>query len=84
MGDTLELNSKPEIRINVSSSDQKAHNVDVRIIRSGKLIRTISKTTPFAVDFKEDYFNPGELIYYRLEISGKLVSNPIFVKFGRE
>ena len=35
MGDTLELKNKPEIRINVSSSDQGAHNVDVRIIRSG-------------------------------------------------
>ena len=84
MGDTIELNSKPEININVSSSDQKAHKVDVRVIRSGKLIKTLSKTTPFVVNFKDDYFNPGEQIYYRLDIPGKLVSNPIFVKFLRE
>jgi hypothetical protein len=84
MGETIELKNKPEIRIRVSSSDKKAHNVDVRVIRSGKLIKTISKTTPFVVDFKDDYFNLDELIYYRLDIHGKLVSNPIFVKFGSE
>jgi hypothetical protein len=84
MGETIELKDKPEIRLSVSSSDQSAHNVDVRVIRSGELIKTISKTTPFVVDFKDDYFNPGELIYYRLDIPGKLVSNPIFVKFSRE
>ena len=84
MGETIELKDKPEIRLSVSSSDQSAHNVDVRVIRSGELIKTISKTTPFVVDFKDDYFNPGELIYYRLDIPGKLVSNPIFVKFLQE
>lgn len=84
MGQTIELNNKPEIKIKVSSSDQEAYNVNVRIIRSGKLIKTLSKTTPFVVDFKDDYFNPGEVIYYRLDIPGKLVSNPIFVKFSRE
>lgn len=84
MGEIIELKNKPEIRIRVSSSDQGAHNVDVRVIRSGKLIKTLSETTPFVVDFKDDYFHPGELIYYRIDIPGKLVSNPIFVKFGRE
>ncbi|MFQ5685363.1 MAG: hypothetical protein ACE5GV_01755 [Candidatus Scalindua sp.] len=84
MGETIELKNNPEIRIRVSSSGRGDHNVDVRIIRSGKLIKTLSKTTPFVVDFKDDYFNPGELIYYRLDIPGKLVSNPIFVKFSRE
>ncbi len=82
MGESIELKNRPEIRIRVSSSDQAAHNIDVRVIRSGKLIKTISKTTPFVVDFKDDYFNPGELIYYRLDIPGKLVSNPIFVRFA--
>ena len=84
MGDTIELKNKPEIRIRVSSTDQGAHNVDVRVIRSGKLIKTLSKTTPFVVDLKDDFFNPGELIYYRIDIPGKLVSNPIFVKFDSE
>ncbi|MGR3294324.1 MAG: hypothetical protein ACUZ9M_09955, partial [Candidatus Scalindua sp.] len=84
MGETIELKNRPEIRIRVSSSDQGAHNVDVRVIRSGELIKTLSKTTPFAVDFKDDYFNPGEQIYYRIDIPGKLVSNPIFVKFSSE
>jgi hypothetical protein len=84
MGETLELKNQPEIKIRVSSSDDGVHDIDVRIIRSGKLIKTISKKTPFVVDFKDDYFNPGELIYYRLDIPGRLVSNPIFVQFGRE
>ena len=84
MGETIELKNEPEIRIKVSSSDQGAYNVDLRVIRSGKLIKTLSKTTPFVFDFKDDYFNPGELVYYRLDIPGRLVSNPIFVKFSRE
>jgi len=84
MGETIELKNKPEIRIRVSSLDREAHNVEVRVIRSGKHIKTLSKITPFVVDFKDDYFNSGELIYYRIDIPGKLVSNPIFVKFGRE
>jgi hypothetical protein len=84
MGETIELKSKPEIKISISSSDDIARDVDVRIIRSGKLIRTISKTTPFVVDFKDDYFSHGEQIYYRLDIPGTLVSNPIFVKFSRK
>ncbi len=84
MGDTLQLKNKPKIRINISSSDKGAHNVEVRVIRSGKLIKTLSKTTPFVIDFKDDYYNPGELIYYRIDISEKMVSNPIFVKFVSE
>ncbi len=84
MGDVIELKNKPKIKITVSSSDEGVHDVDVRIIRSGELIKTISKKTPFVVDFEDDYYNPGEKIYYRIDIPGKLVSNPIFVKFGRE
>ncbi len=84
MGEIIELKNGPEMRIKVSSSDQKTHNIDVRVIRSGKLLKTFSKTTPFVIDFKDDYFNPGELIYYRIDIPGKLVSNPIFVKFDHE
>jgi hypothetical protein len=84
MGETIKVKNKPEIRFSVSSSDQEAHNVDVRVIRSGKLIKTFPRTTPFVVDFKDDYFNPGEQICYRIDIPGKLVSNPIFVKFDHK
>ncbi len=84
MGESIELKNKPRLKFMVSSLDESVHDVDVRIIRSGKLIKTISRKTPFVVDFKDDYFNPGEKIYYRIDIPGKLVSNPIFVKFDRK
>ncbi|ODS31246.1 MAG: hypothetical protein SCARUB_03640 [Candidatus Scalindua rubra] len=84
MGDTIELKNKPEISIRISSSDQDEHNIEIRIIRSGELINTLAGTTPFVVNFKDDYFNPGEQIYYRVDIPGTLVSNPIFVRFSEE
>ncbi len=83
IGETIELRNEPVIRIRVSSSDQQARNIKIRLVRSGELINTFSGTTPFVVNFKDDYFNPGEKIYYRIDIPERLVSNPIFVKFRR-
>jgi len=58
--------------------------LELRLIRSGERIKTFSGTTQFVVNFKDDYVEPGKLIYYRIDIPGALVSNPIFVKFRRE
>jgi hypothetical protein len=81
MGDTITAMGEPEIRIKVESSDRRAYKVRVRIIRSGKLINTFTGTTPMEINFCDDYFNPGEQVYYRMDIPGLLVSNPVFVRF---
>jgi len=84
MGNTITLDDRPKIRIKISSSDKENYAINVRLIRSGKLINTFTGTTPFVVNFKDDYVKPEKQIYYRLDIPGTLVSNPIFVKFRRE
>ena len=83
MGDTIEIENKPEISIKISSSDKGNYNTTVRLIRSGELINIFSGTTPFVINFEDDYFKPGKQIYYRLDIPKKLVSNPVFVKFSQ-
>jgi hypothetical protein len=84
MGETIKLKNSPEVNIKISSSDKGNYTIKVRLIRSGELINTFSGTTPFVVNFEDDYVEPGKQIYYRIDIPGKLVSNPIFVKFHRE
>ena len=84
MGNTIKLDNNPKISIKISSSDKENYAINVRLIRSGELINTFAGTTPFVVNFEDDYVKPGKQIYYRLDIPGKLVSNPIFVKFRRE
>ena len=84
MGKTIKLDDKPEISIKISSSDEENYAINVRLIRSGELINTFTGTTPFMVNFEDDYVKPGKQIYYRLDIPGMLVSNPIFVKFRPE
>jgi hypothetical protein len=84
MGETIKLKNSLEVNIKISSSDKGNYTIKVRLIRSGELINTFSGTTPFVVNFEDNYVEPGKQIYYRIDIPGKLVSNPIFVKFHRE
>ena len=84
MGNTITLDDIPKIRIKISSSDKENYEINVRLIRSGELINTFIGTTPFVVNFEDDYVKPEKQIYYRLDIPGTLVSNPIFVKFRIE
>ncbi|KHE92944.1 MAG: hypothetical protein SCABRO_01333 [Candidatus Scalindua brodae] len=48
------------------------------------MINTFTGTTPFVVNFEDGYVNLEKQIYYRVDIPGTLVSNPIFVTFSRE
>ena len=72
--------------------------VEVQLIRKGEVIQKFSGETPLEINFNDDLKPPsplfdkggkegvkeGEMIYYRLSISGKrpnyIMSNPIFVK----
>ena len=69
----------------------------LKVIRQGKVIKEVNQALPITLSFKDDYkpartddrsggpTKPGERIYYRLEVidekNGRLISNPIFVKF---
>ena len=58
----------------------------VKLIRDGVVIKTFERMSPFEVDYQDNYFAEGKKIYYRVEVhysGGILVTNPVFVKFGR-
>jgi hypothetical protein len=87
-GDEIVSSGSPIIDIKISSSGD-IDDLNIELIRSGRLIKTFSGNTPFNIKFKDDYYNPspvrnGEKIYYRLNIRGKalgyIISNPIFVR----
>ncbi len=85
-GEEIGCSKEPEINIKLSSSDSKTREVKIRVVRKGKIIRTFKGQLPLEVQFKDDYYNPGEKIYYRLDIrtpGSIIISNPIFVKFRK-
>ncbi len=57
--------------------------VKVRLIRNGSLIAETNGPLPLSFDYEDKYYQPGEKIYYRMDMEGmgKIVANPIFVSF---
>ncbi len=82
-GDEITLKDNPRIRISISATEVSERKVKVRLIRSGKLLETFEGILPMQIDYEDSYFQPGEKVYYRMDMRGcgTLVSNPIFVKF---
>lgn len=83
LGEEIGLSSRPRIHISLSFKEPVKESVKVRLIRSGKLLETFDGTLPMKIDYEDDDFEPGQKIYYRLDVTGHgiLVANPIFVKF---
>ena len=86
IGEEILIKGSPTLKINISSRNKKGIKIKGRIIRSGKMIHGFSGTTPFDYTYFDDYFKPDEKIYYRIDVkgAGKLISNPIFVRFANE
>ncbi|MBW2594473.1 MAG: hypothetical protein JRC93_00575 [Deltaproteobacteria bacterium] len=82
-GDEIVLKESPRIRISLSASEISEKKVKVRLIRSGELVKTFEGTLPMQIDYEDKYFQPGEKVFYRMDMRGcgTLVSNPIFVRF---
>lgn len=80
-GDEVRLKNQPTIRIALSASQDSGGSVTVRLIRSGKLIRTFEGPLPLNITYLDKTFRPGMKAYYRMDMRGFgiLVSNPIFV-----
>ena len=85
-GDEVVLERSPRIRITVSGSPEETGTVQVRLIRSGTLIQTFKGTLPLRIDYIDILEEPGEKIYYRMDMTGQgtIVSNPIFVSFAKK
>ena len=86
-GDELECEGKAGVCIRVSSSDGEKGDVEIRVVRNGEVTRIFNDKTPLEIEFEDDYYVPGERIYYRLDVrspSGSvIISNPIFAKFAQ-
>ena len=82
-GDEIDLKGNPRVRISLFSKEPCKNSVSVRLIRSGRLVKTIKGSLPMEIDYLDEYFMPGEKIYYRMDASGcgMLVANPVFVTF---
>jgi hypothetical protein len=82
-GDEVILKENPRIHFSLSLEQPADKRMTVRLIRSGKLIKTFHGSLPMEIDYEDTYFEPGQKIYYRIDVRGcgTLVSNPIFVTF---
>lgn len=83
-GDEIALKGRPRIRISLSSIEPFLNSITVRLIRSGRLVKTIKGHLPLKIDHEDDYYEPGKKLYYRMDATGcgNLVSNPVFVTFN--
>ncbi|HOX54470.1 MAG: hypothetical protein PHI86_06105 [Candidatus Omnitrophica bacterium] len=87
MGQEIEVDSKPEVIIETSCKSSPDEPIEIKLIRNGKLIQTFnSESSNFRVKYQDEYFSPGEKIYYRIMIKSgsniyQVISNPIFVRF---
>ena len=83
-GETLEAseNGPIRVRIEVSATDGQRRPVPLQVIRSGRVMRATTETTPFSVQLR-DVVPQGPGGYFRLMIGSadhRIISNPIFVR----
>jgi len=87
-GQEIELQQPARIRVALALKVPESGKVSIRLIHAGKLLKTLETDLPARVEFQDDYFKAGERNYFRIEArtrgAGRLVSNPIFVKYVSE
>ena len=88
MGDEVICKSFPKLYISGSCFSHPETDINIQLIRYGKIIKTFKTKGPnFDIEFKDDYFRPKKKIYYRLNITSahsRILSNPIFVQFSEK
>ncbi len=84
-GEEITLKGKPTIRASLSVDGKTTATVKVRMIRSGSLVKVFESALPVKITYEDDYFKPGEKVYYRIDMHGAgiIVSNPVFVTFEK-
>lgn len=85
MGEELVSPGPVKVNFAVTWEGPSQGPVTAEVIRAGKVVKEYALTTPGAIEFADDFYEPGTKVYYRLDIRGgypaMLFSNPIFVKF---
>jgi hypothetical protein len=84
MGQLLETQEKPQIRIRGSFSNGQIQAFKIRLIRNGKIIKAFETVSPFDIAYQdEDNAKDGKISYYRIEAQSEgvfAVTNPVFVR----
>ena len=80
MGDTATVTSGIRLRMKVSVSDEKQEGMKLKLIREGMVIKEVDLGTGVDMELRDEYFRPGGKTYYRIDIDGRLISNPIFAR----
>lgn len=75
--------------VRLSATDQAAHPVTLRVIRSGRVVATSHGRTPLEFQMTDETAAPNQPAAYRFEATGggvgELLSNPIYVEpYGRQ
>ena len=85
MGEEIISSGPVKISFNIKWDNTQPAKIKAAIIRSGKVIKELEINDPGEIEYNDEYYSPGEKIYYRLDIRdkypGMLFSNPIFVTF---
>ena len=80
---TVRHGNQPLIRVGVRATTSAPMQVEARLIRSGTMVHTVKRETPFALSWQERLLQPSARVYYRLEVLGpgghQILANPIFV-----
>jgi hypothetical protein len=88
MGEELRAQGPVTISFSAGWEGKTGDRVVASLIRSGKVIREFVMGRSEVYEYKDNLYEPGKKVYYRLDVRGKypsmLFSNPIFVKFGEE
>ncbi|MBI5873347.1 MAG: hypothetical protein HZB36_04300 [Candidatus Omnitrophica bacterium] len=84
VGEKIEVAGSPAIHINgdFKSLDVSPSQVQVKLVRNGKVIKVFESNAPLDVTYEDDGA-PGGMSFYRIEIrngSQLVVTNPIFVE----
>lgn len=79
MGGNATVTNKIRLKIKLHLSEEDKRSTRLRVIREGIVIREISIDSSLDIELTDDHFRSGEKIYYRIDIDGRLISNPIFV-----
>jgi hypothetical protein len=78
MGGTAAASQRIQLKIKVSMPE-KERGAILRLMREGVVIKEISLNNAIDMELNDSFFKPGGKTYYRVDIDGRLISNPIFV-----
>ncbi len=87
MGEELTSIDSPEIAMKIRSTGEPGQRAKIFLIRNGKLIKRESVTLPYELTWTDNKVDMSEPVYYRVNAKvssvDHLVSNPVFVRFGK-